>query len=106
MEDVRGIRNKSTKQSQSFHGLLLSCRTIYTEAATHLYSTNWFLLRYKSHQSLELLRASGPIPLRVLTVLKIVLNETSRPEQRIGNKGEGNGCQERVWEPNSLLGPC
>lgn len=59
---------------QSFHGLLLSCRTIYAEAAVLLYSANWFTIRYHTRWSLEPLQALTPRVLASLTNLKIVLS--------------------------------
>ncbi|KAK4033380.1 hypothetical protein C8A01DRAFT_50025 [Parachaetomium inaequale] len=70
-----------------FHGLLLSCRAIYTEAAALLYSTNRFVL-YFSQPPVDrgnpaspllhhALRTLTPSSLRSLYNLKIVLNEAA-----------------------------
>ncbi|KAG7285513.1 hypothetical protein NEMBOFW57_010142 [Staphylotrichum longicolle] len=48
------------QEFQRFHGLLLSCRTIYAEASTLLYSANWFIVRYQPRRSLAALRALTP----------------------------------------------
>ncbi|KAK3939365.1 hypothetical protein QBC46DRAFT_388056 [Diplogelasinospora grovesii] len=81
---------------QSFHGLLLSCRTIYAEASALLYSANWFIIRYQPRRSLEPLRALTPRALASLTNLKVVLNQTSCHEQKTGSEGSG-GCCNRLW---------
>lgn len=61
----------------SFHGLLVSCRTIYTEASDILYSANRFNIRYWDKKSLEPLRNLRPRSLSNLTYLKIILNEAA-----------------------------
>lgn len=63
--------------SLPFHGLLISCRTIYAEASEILYSANRFNIRYWDKRSLEPLRNLTPRSLSNLTYLKIILNETS-----------------------------
>jgi hypothetical protein len=75
-----------------FHGLLLSCRTIYAEAAALLYSSNWFIIRYHQRRSLESLRALTPHALAHLTNLKIVLNQVSCHAQNLGDEGCGGCC--------------
>lgn len=60
-----------------FHGLLLSCRTIYTEASALLYRHNRFIIRYWEHQSLAPLRNLTPSSISNLTYLKVVLNQAS-----------------------------
>ncbi|KAG6365413.1 hypothetical protein INS49_007024 [Diaporthe citri] len=60
-----------------FHGLLLSCRTIYKEASALLYSHNRFIIRYWEKESLAPLRNLTPSSLSKLTYLKIVLNQAS-----------------------------
>ena len=79
-----------------FHGLLASCRTIHAEASALVYSTNWFILRYQQRQSLEPLRALTPVALASLTNLRVVLNQTSCHQQKIGYEGYG-GCCEDGW---------
>lgn len=64
-----------------FHGLLVSCRTIYTEASVILYSANRFNIRYWDKRSLEPLRNMTPRTLSSLTYLKIILNETACHER-------------------------
>ncbi|KAH6854821.1 hypothetical protein B0I37DRAFT_363110 [Chaetomium sp. MPI-CAGE-AT-0009] len=61
----------------SFHGLLLSCRDLYTEAAAILYSANRFFIYYTRPGSLGPLRALTATSLASLTHLKIVLNQSS-----------------------------
>ncbi|KAK4155744.1 hypothetical protein C8A00DRAFT_41672 [Chaetomidium leptoderma] len=60
-----------------FHGLLLSCRDIYAEAAALLYSANRFVLHYTDPGSLEPLLALTAPALSSLATLKIVLNQAS-----------------------------
>lgn len=60
-----------------FHGLLVSCRTIYAEASDILYSANRFIIRERDRRSLEPLRNLSPRALSNLTYLKIILNEAS-----------------------------
>lgn len=60
-----------------FHGLLLSCRAVYTEASVLLYRTNRFIIRYCDIGSLEPLRNLTPLALSNLTHLKVILNEAS-----------------------------
>jgi hypothetical protein len=62
---------------RDFHGLLLSCRTIYTEASASLYSSHWYLVRYHAAQSLAPLRALSPTSIASLTNLRVILNECS-----------------------------
>lgn len=64
-----------------FHGLLVSCRTIYAEASAILYSANRFNIRYWDKRSLEPLRNLTPRSLSNLTHLKIILNESSCHER-------------------------
>ncbi|KAK3898423.1 hypothetical protein C8A05DRAFT_37984 [Staphylotrichum tortipilum] len=45
-----------------FHGLLLSCHTIYIELSTLLYSEHCFIVPFDTHQSLAPLRALAPTP--------------------------------------------
>ncbi|KAK4149424.1 hypothetical protein C8A00DRAFT_46960 [Chaetomidium leptoderma] len=82
----------------SFHGLLLSCRTIYVEASALLYSKNWFIVRYQPGRSLGSLRALTPHALASLTNLKVVLNQTSCHAQ---DSGSGECCG-RVWAYDDL----
>lgn len=70
-----------------FHGLLLSCRAIYTEASALLYSLNGFVIRMppNSQYAMYLPQRTGLAPLRVLTDsslaslrhLKIIISEAS-----------------------------
>lgn len=64
-----------------FHGLLVSCRTIYAEASDILYSSNRLNIRYWDKRSLEPLRNLTPRSLSNLTYLKIILNESSCHER-------------------------
>ncbi|KAK4149911.1 hypothetical protein C8A00DRAFT_46578 [Chaetomidium leptoderma] len=74
-----------------FHGLLLSCRTIYAEASALLYSSNWFTIHYQPRRSLAPLRALTPSALGHLTNLKVVLNQTSCHGQNPGSGAPGSG---------------
>lgn len=60
-----------------FHGMMISCRTIYNEASVLLYRSNKFVIRYWDHRSLEVLRNFTPLALANLTNLKVILNEAS-----------------------------
>jgi hypothetical protein len=63
-----------------FYGLLISCRTIYTEAAALLYSANSFVVHYYAPAQLPGLHALGTLTessLRALSQLKIVLREAA-----------------------------
>jgi hypothetical protein len=65
----------------SFHGLLLSCRTIHAEAVSLLYSANHFVLYYHPDRntpaSLSPLGALTAPALQALSNLKIVFNEAA-----------------------------
>ncbi|KAK3298650.1 uncharacterized protein B0H64DRAFT_422437 [Chaetomium fimeti] len=63
--------------ASNFHGLLLSCRDLYTEAAALLYSANRFFIYYTRPGSLGPLRSLTAPSLASLTHLKIVLNQSS-----------------------------
>ncbi|KAK3291148.1 uncharacterized protein B0H64DRAFT_409920 [Chaetomium fimeti] len=65
--------------SPCFHGLLLSCRTIYAEAAPLLYAANSFVVHYSLGKSpgLQPLRALTAVAVRSLSNLKIVVNEAA-----------------------------
>ncbi len=81
--------------SAPFRGLLLSCRTIYTEASALLYSANWFMIRYQPRRSLKALRILGPRTLACLTHLKVILNQTSchqRPKADAEYEGHFHAC--------------
>jgi hypothetical protein len=79
--DLHGRDAQVTEQPKPnvFHGLLLSCRTIYAEAAPLLYSTNRFILHYAQDDSEPLmpLHALTATSLASLTNLTIVLNQAS-----------------------------
>lgn len=64
---------------RGFSGLLCSCRIIYNEMSTLLYSSNDFFIRYWDQQSLEPLRNLTSHSLSKIRRLKIVLNEASCP---------------------------
>ena len=61
----------------SSYSLLLSCRAIYTEVFSAIYSTNRFFLRYQDSGSLQPLRKLTPQSLSVLTHLTVHLNVSS-----------------------------
>jgi hypothetical protein len=77
---------------KTFYGLLLSCRTIYTEASALLYSENRFVVRYHSRWYLAPLRALTPHALAHLGNLNIILTQTSCHEQVTGDRGIGICC--------------
>ena len=79
----------------TFHGLLLSCRTIYAEAAVVVYSGNLFVLRYNpAHpEPLRPLHALTPTALASLTSLTIILNQASC-HQHCGHADYGYCCVE------------
>lgn len=70
---------------RGFSGLLCSCRIIYYEMSTLLYSSNEFIIRYWDQRSLEPLRNLTSHSLSKIRRLKILLNEASCPT---GNGGE------------------
>ena len=66
--------------TDDFHftfNLLLTCRTIYTEASFIVYNTNRFFIRYRDSQSLQALRNLTPNSLSSLSYLTVHLNITS-----------------------------
>jgi hypothetical protein len=69
----------SRSRYRGFSGLLRSCRTIYSEVSTLLYSSNDFFIRYWDQRSLEPLRKLPSRSLSEIRRLKIILNETSCP---------------------------
>ncbi|KAK4170987.1 hypothetical protein QBC36DRAFT_340830 [Triangularia setosa] len=71
-------RQKRQKRQLGFHGLLLSCQTIYKEAAALLYSANIFIIHAESSIGpFDPLLALTTTALSSLTHLKIVVNQTS-----------------------------
>ena len=67
----------SAVECASSYNLLLSCRAIYTEVSSAVYSTNRFFLRYQDSGSLQPLRNLTPHSLSVLTHLTVHLNVSS-----------------------------
>lgn len=63
--------------ARNFAGLLLSCRALYAETATLLYSAHRFVIFYSHHGSLNPLRALSPATLASLASLKVLLNQSS-----------------------------
>src|SRR5689334_2313892 len=63
----------------TFHGLLLSCRLVYAEAAALLYSASQFILRYNpvDPDPFKPLHALTDKSVACLTSLNIILNQTS-----------------------------
>lgn len=61
----------------SSYSLLLSCRAIYTEVSSAVYSTNRFFLQYQDSGNLQPLRKLTPQSLSVLTHLTVHLNVSS-----------------------------
>ncbi|KAE9379509.1 hypothetical protein N431DRAFT_478510 [Stipitochalara longipes BDJ] len=62
---------------QISYNLLLTCRTVYTEASCILYSTNTFFIRYNDARSLEMLRNLTADSIALLTQLTVHLNVAS-----------------------------
>lgn len=77
--------------SDTFHGLLLSCRDIHAEAAALLYSANRFVIHYTDPASFEPLFALTAPALSSIAALKIVLNQASC-HQRLRRRREGDCC--------------
>lgn len=79
--DLHGCDTPAREQLKAsvFHGLLLSCRAIYAEAAPLLYSANRLILHYSHHDSEPLmpLGALTATSLASLRTLTIVLNQAS-----------------------------
>ncbi|KAK4154678.1 hypothetical protein C8A00DRAFT_32498 [Chaetomidium leptoderma] len=71
------VQHPRPKRPVLFHGLLVSCRTIYTEASALLYSSNWFIYHYQNTQSLAPLRALRAGTIASLTNLRVILNQSS-----------------------------
>lgn len=88
---------------QTFHGLLLCCRTVYVEASALLYSANRFVVRYQPARTLAPLRALSPRALASLTHLKVVLNQTSCHHERAGHEGNSQCCGA---DPEFKATPC
>ena len=76
-EDDSSIWSIDTVYWSFSHSLLLSCRAIYTEVSSAVYSTNRFFLRYQDFGSLQPLRNLTPQSLSVLTHLTVHLNVSS-----------------------------
>ncbi|KAH6613713.1 hypothetical protein B0J18DRAFT_62838 [Chaetomium sp. MPI-SDFR-AT-0129] len=78
-----------------FYGLLISCRTIYTEAAALLYSANTFVVHHYAPGQLPGLHALGTLTepsLRSLSRLKIVLCEAACHNRVTKYDYSGNCC--------------
>ena len=80
----------SVPPPSTFHGLLLSCRAIYSEAAPLVYSGNLFVVRYdpSDPEPLQPLHALTATSLSSLTSLTIILNQASCHEHRGHAGGE------------------
>ena len=66
--------------ADDFHftfNLLLTCRTIYTEASSIVYKSNRFFIRYRDSQNLQALRNLTPNSLSSLAYLTVHLNIAS-----------------------------
>lgn len=75
---VLQLNGSNRREYCCFHGLLVSCRTVYDEASVLLYRANRFVIRFDwKHFSLEPLRKLTESALSNLTNLKVVLNEAS-----------------------------
>ncbi|KAH6651350.1 hypothetical protein F5144DRAFT_544277 [Chaetomium tenue] len=77
-----------------FYGLLLSCRTIYSETSALLYSSNEFFCHYEALHSLSPLRDLRPESIASLTSLKIILNQVSCHTRDAVGRGRGGCCTE------------
>ncbi|KAH8899742.1 hypothetical protein GQ53DRAFT_602156, partial [Thozetella sp. PMI_491] len=96
--DLDGNNNKLDSGPIQFHGLLLSCRTIYAEASALLYSSNRFVIRYRQRSSLLALRTLSATSLASLRHVKIVLNETSC-HQKQSEEAYGHCCDDPNYAP-------
>lgn len=83
--------DKPVKRHLGFHGLLLSCRTIYKEAAGLLYAENIFVIHSSPGPSDPLLALTGTA-LGSLTCLKVVLNHTSCHQETSGGDNVADCC--------------
>lgn len=80
-----------------FHGLLICCRTIYTEAAPLLYSANSFVVHYHAFFPLTGFHSLGALteaPLRSLSQLKIVVNEATYHNKVANDDYAGSYCHQ------------
>lgn len=84
------FHNHNRSHRLHFHGLLVSCRTIYSEASDILYSTNRFNISYWDERSLQPLHNLTPRSLSNLTYLKIVLNETACHQRQRSVASDGH----------------
>ncbi|EAQ93837.1 predicted protein [Chaetomium globosum CBS 148.51] len=82
-----------------FYGLLLTCRTIYSETSALLYSSNQFFCHYEALHSLSPLRDLRAKSVASLTSLKIILNQASCHSRDAVGRGRGGCCTEpRLFE--------
>ncbi|KAK4196023.1 hypothetical protein QBC40DRAFT_310187 [Triangularia verruculosa] len=84
-------RDHPKKHRLGFHGLLLSCREIYNEAAALLYSNNIFVID-AGFGPLDPLLSLTTTALRSLTHLKIVLNQASCHPKDSEGRSRGTCC--------------
>lgn len=80
-----GIIGAGYSKPGSLLGLLLSCRLIYNEVATLVYSHNRFTIRYHATDPdpLRPLRSLATTAIAALTHLTIVLNIASRDQRHL-----------------------
>lgn len=71
------LTRQRPRYSWSIFKLLLTCRTIYLEVSSTLYSTNRIFVRFRDFNSLQALRNLSPNVLSSLTGLTVHLNVTS-----------------------------
>lgn len=99
----RPVSDRDPPPTRDFAGLLLSCRALYVETATLLYSANRFVLHYSHQGSLGPLRSLSPTALASLTSLKVVLNQSSCHEPIDSTLYPPYCCQARrldgPWDP-------
>jgi hypothetical protein len=104
--------NRRPAEKPGFHGLLLTCRTIYAEASALLYSSNRFVIHYPHKRSIQPLRLLAFSTFASMTSLKNFLNESAchyrRENEEYGKCCDGNahireGCPR--WHANQHSHP-
>lgn len=104
--DLHG-RNPSFGESlppDGVRGLLLCCRTVYTEAAALVYSANRFIIYYSKPGSFAPLLALTPSSLACLASLKVILNEAACHEPSWIDATR-SCCRYRWQDPDSYSSP-
>ena len=82
--DLNRQRNTNSRRNPHFaygldcsYNLLLTCRIIYSEVSSFLYSTNKFTIRFEDSKGLQALRSLTPASLWALNHLTVHLNLTA-----------------------------